>query len=200
MTKDVIPQMYFGKFTYYSDLVNSASTTSPGVHNFSANSLFDPDQTGTGHQPRGFDQLKLLYNRYKVYAVNIKLTAQLASGANSLGVVGVRFFNEDAITTFSVSDMKENPRAWTVKSIDGQHNKIIINKYSKLYKIAGLSKKQWDADVLNYGAGTGASPTYQPRITVSWSDIDESTSFTPAWSAVITYYAVLWDRVHLAES
>jgi len=37
---------------------------------FNLNSLFDPDRTGTGHQPLGFDQLKTLYNRYRVYKVH----------------------------------------------------------------------------------------------------------------------------------
>ena len=31
------------------------------------NSLFDPDQTGTGHQPYYFDQFAALYNRYTVF-------------------------------------------------------------------------------------------------------------------------------------
>jgi len=33
---------------------------------FRASSCFDPDFTGAGHQPRGFDQWKLLYNMYIV--------------------------------------------------------------------------------------------------------------------------------------
>lgn len=37
---------------------------------FNLNSLFDPDRTATGHQPLGFDQLKTLYNRYRVYKVD----------------------------------------------------------------------------------------------------------------------------------
>lgn len=33
---------------------------------FRANSLYDPDHTGTGNQPRGFDQWSALYARYMV--------------------------------------------------------------------------------------------------------------------------------------
>lgn len=40
---------------------------------FNLNSLFDPDRTGTGHQPLGFDQLKTLYNRYRVYKVDYEI-------------------------------------------------------------------------------------------------------------------------------
>ena len=40
------------------------------------NSLFDPDQTGTGHQPYYFDQFAALYNRYTV--LGSKLTAEFS--------------------------------------------------------------------------------------------------------------------------
>lgn len=37
---------------------------------FNLNSLFDPDRTGAGHQPMGYDQLTPLYNKYRVYSVD----------------------------------------------------------------------------------------------------------------------------------
>lgn len=43
-------------------------------HVFSANGMYDPDITGSGHQPNGFDQLATLYNHYTV--VGSKITIQ----------------------------------------------------------------------------------------------------------------------------
>lgn len=61
-------------------LVSAAAN--PGVYIFSCNGLFDPDVTGTGHQPRGFDQLMLFYDHYVVQKAKIT----------------VRFFNASAST------------------------------------------------------------------------------------------------------
>lgn len=49
----------------YSELLTlTISGGSSSDYSFNMNSLFDPNRTGTGHQPRGFDQLTPLYNRY----------------------------------------------------------------------------------------------------------------------------------------
>ena len=48
------------------------------------NSVYDPDQTGTGHQPRGFDQIAALYNYYCVTASSIRVRFCTASAGNGV--------------------------------------------------------------------------------------------------------------------
>ena len=77
------------------------------------NSLFDPDQTGTGHQPYYFDQFAALYNRYTVlgskancrvqFAAQCDATAQ-PSGPAVIGVIG----DDSASTTTTVSTLLES--------------------------------------------------------------------------------------------
>lgn len=60
---------YAGEFT-----LNPDNTGAAVVHDFRANSLYDPDQTGVGHQPMGFDQLCLMFNHFTVVKSYIKVT------------------------------------------------------------------------------------------------------------------------------
>ena len=39
----------------------------PYQYQFNANSLYDPDRTGTGHQPYSFDWYSLSYQRFRVF-------------------------------------------------------------------------------------------------------------------------------------
>lgn len=46
-----------------------------GEYIFRANDVFDPNQSGVGHQPRGFDQLMPLFNHFTVIGSRIRVSA-----------------------------------------------------------------------------------------------------------------------------
>lgn len=46
----------------YQERVSLNTLIAASVHVFSANGLYDPNITGAGHQPRGFDQLMAMYD------------------------------------------------------------------------------------------------------------------------------------------
>lgn len=63
----------------YVDIYTFTLTTLTGTNQImNLNSIFDPDRTGTGHQPYGYDQMSALYNRYRVLKTkyNIKFHAE----------------------------------------------------------------------------------------------------------------------------
>lgn len=55
-----------------------------GYYQFRANSVYDPNLTGVGHQPMGHDQLAALYDKYRVYNAKIVLTAACNTGYAAL--------------------------------------------------------------------------------------------------------------------
>lgn len=50
------------------------SLSGAGSYVFSANGLYDPNITGVGHQPSGFDQLMLMYDHYTVIGARMTCT------------------------------------------------------------------------------------------------------------------------------
>ena len=76
--------------------------------NFSANSLHDPDRTGTGHQPYGYDQYAAIYNHYKVLRSKITCIGVTTSPGVTAGnlVLGIGL-KDDTTTESDVSTLRE---------------------------------------------------------------------------------------------
>lgn len=62
-------------------------------HNFSCNGMYDPNETGVGHQPIGFDQHMLWYDHYTVIGSKITIMGQ-AEDTTSEMLIGI-FKNDD---------------------------------------------------------------------------------------------------------
>lgn len=70
------------------------------IHAFSCNGCYDPDATGTGHQPMGFDQWSSFYQRYQVLRSKITVTFFATADPLQRSIVGIR---TNAQTTLAYS-------------------------------------------------------------------------------------------------
>ncbi len=102
----------------YVDTIAIDSGVTLASHVFAANGLFDPDITGTGHQPLMYDEYQLLYSRYRVISSKIKVTPVGTGTANLIpGLYGV-FGDFDVTLTYSlansiIEDMR-NKSGWGI--------------------------------------------------------------------------------------
>jgi len=72
---------------------------------FRANDLYDPDFTGTGHQPVGFDQAMLFWEQFCVFSS--KITVRFMSNSSNAVVCGV-FLSPDTTPPASIVDLQQN--------------------------------------------------------------------------------------------
>ena len=78
-----LPMTQKAKFNYFNGFnLDVGAVGIPASYVFSANGLYDPNITGIGHQPRGFDQLMALYDHYVVIGVRAILTVHGSDTGN----------------------------------------------------------------------------------------------------------------------
>jgi len=86
---------------------STASGNVLSFYAFRANSIFDPDQTGTGHQPMGHDTWQSIYNHYVVESSTIRATFTPAAQGAFPGVGGIRLDDDGAIPITALENMVE---------------------------------------------------------------------------------------------
>ena len=74
------PHKQTRKLRYFGRAAINAPAALSGVHVCAANDLYDPDVTGVGHQPVGFDQMMEFYTHFKV--LSSKITVWFTSEGN----------------------------------------------------------------------------------------------------------------------
>jgi hypothetical protein len=62
------------RFVYAEGIILSSSdAATPASHTMSLNNLYDPNISGTGYQPIGFDQMSAVWLNYRVLAAKVKV-------------------------------------------------------------------------------------------------------------------------------
>lgn len=69
-----MPQSLITTLRYTDYLSINPGVSTAGTYAFVANGLWDPNFSGTGHQPMGFDQMMTFYNHFEVIGSKIKFS------------------------------------------------------------------------------------------------------------------------------
>lgn len=191
----------------YADTLSLATTLggTPAKYSYSANSLFDPDTTGIGHQPLGYDQATVYYNKYMVLGSKITVKYALDNPtANYVSPIGIGvYISDDTFTPNSVVSMVEQGLGrWSVMSASntrGTDFKQVSNTYSpkRFFKV----KDPMD-NTIEYGALVSSSPANQAFFSIWVGNLDAGVGDITNVTMLITieYTAIFYEPKTLNQS
>lgn len=96
------------RLRYVETITINPDVAMAGDYVFSANGLYDPNVTGIGHQPYGFDELMAMYSHYAV--IGSKITVKLAGTQSSEYWAGICLRNSaTSLAGSSLTNLLEAP-------------------------------------------------------------------------------------------
>lgn len=97
---------YRTKLNYYDfALTISSGVSTAGTRVYSTNGLYDPDITGTGHQPMRFDEMMLAYEHYVCHGAVMKVTFKNTS--TTVAMVGMLSLNASSTPITAIQQLVE---------------------------------------------------------------------------------------------
>ncbi len=177
----------YATLVYAEAYSNSVATTAGFQQTLNLNSLFDPNRTGAGHQPYGFDQLAALYNRYRVLSAHWKVTYGSSTGTMMLVTVPVNGLLQASISNQATYETAvESPFA-IMKTQSSGAPAVVFEGTMSLNVLNGVTKTEYLADD-RFEAAVTASPTEIITLVTG--------GFNPTGSTIVQYYLVeIWYEV-----
>lgn len=163
--------------------LNPGALGSPATYVLSCNGLYDPDITGTGHQPRGFDELMQLYDHYLVERATIECWFNHDVSTGTVFMINCR--DSPSVFTLRDSHLENAHSTMTVKSSEagGAYLRMTVDPA----KFLSLSKNED-----NLRGNTAANPSESCYWHISAFPQDKNLDTANVYVTVrITYDTVL---------
>lgn len=182
-------------------------TLNPGVgtialHQFRANSLFDPDLTLGGHQPLGFNQWEILFDHYTVTGskISVDLISTTSNGLTGPALVGILLDDDGTVPTDPNTFREQNKSTYkTLGNSNGPKGQVKLVKTFGAKRYFGVSDV--DDNTTRIGALMGANPADSAIYTVWSASINAAEDAAPLICQVtIEYTAKLTEAVDIDGS
>lgn len=153
-----VPASKVVKLRYVELHTLNASAAAPDYWVFRANSVYDPDFTGTGHQPMGFDQWAIFYDHYTVIGSRCSVEFQSKdTTATGFSYVGITLSDRSSAVASPLSEaMERNNTKFKLLTGIGAGAKVTCSKNFSAKSFFGLKDISDNRGIL--GASVGANP------------------------------------------
>lgn len=179
---------------YNHDAAFTATAGLPNDIKFRLNSIYDPDLSGSGHQPQGHDQWALLYNRYRVDSCSVVIRTQSIS---THGNILCMLPNNSTATITDIYQFMESPLSRPIPV--GTATAVTIAKHFDLKVLNGVSQVMYNTDD-RFQSFFSASPTENLILHIGCWEIGSQGAVGMSYNVTLTYYITIFDPLTLASS
>lgn len=194
----IVPDRYFCKLRFVQTLGFQPTVAAPSTRQiWRGNSVYDPDQTGTGLQPSGYDQLSLLYTQYRVYGSKIKVELMPggASGGNYLHFA--LYPSTNPSTNISTDHAGEQPYAKTLMLGVNSLSIRTLKNFQSTKRQIGMNAIDQELDL---SSPVSSNPIKEWYWVLDYGTIDGLTNIANGYiKATIEYYVEFFDRQLLED-
>ncbi len=188
-------------------LTTAGSVNTATTYSFRLGSLFDPDYTGTGHQPYQYDQLTTVYNKYVVEKVDFRVRfRQVASSPITSLWCGYSLLTDTNANASAngdtLNEIRERSTA-LVAPLAAVNNKANFQTWSGsvvLRQLFGVTEMQYYGDQEDFAAIYNANPSRQCFLELCLMDPDSGSSTTVEADVELVYHAKMFGYVAPSQS
>lgn len=202
-TKNPFPPKKNFKLTYCEtfNLYSGTAGVFGTVQKMNLNSLFDPNNSGGGHQPYGYDQVSPLWAKYRVNAVYVYIEfSNPDTDGTVAGVMVQPSTGVGSLAGISADLIREQSTSWVSSAISQSGEQLRkFKQYINISKLEGLTKAQYSGNP-NYSALVSTNPSSMPTLMFG---VAQDTSTSGAYlnaRCEMTFYCTLYDRTLQAYS
>jgi hypothetical protein len=192
---NAFPQKMVASMRYAESVRLDAVSGAPVAYNFyRCGSIFDPNQSGVGHQPYGHDTYQSIYTHYRVLSSTMTATF-LPNGLSSTGhIVGGVYIQADTTTPVLDFDLVRERGQGNYKIAADQTTAITVKqKYT--------ADKNYPNNVAGLNSLFGGNPTEDAYFVVWTTSANESLDPSSVDCVItIEYEVLMWELKGLAES
>jgi hypothetical protein len=189
------PHQLLTRVRYYDTYAMTVTVGSLGKQVMRWNSTFDPDFTGSGHQPLYRDTYAGIYDHYAVVAAeaNIKIVNVFATSPLIVGCVT----DDDSSSAGTVSVLCEQNTGehMMLPPLSGSLSSVTFTPQWNCKRVLGVDPYSSE----EYKTAVGSNPTEESYLHI-WGTVTDGTSSTSIIVSVELVQTVLWTELTTPSS
>lgn len=192
------PNKVLVKHRYCQNVGLTSTTGTFASTQFRANGMFQPPNSGGGHQPMYFDQMTAIYDHFVVIASKCKIivTPDSSSAMTKPAVVGLYVNDDTSVQYTSTTGVQEYQKGKTKLLNFNATKPITLTEYWSAKKYFGKNPLSND----NLQGSSSADPSEMSYYTICLQDVTTAATCTVDMLVEIEYIAIWKELKDISQS